>query len=216
MDRLRQRWSQSESFFVLCASHTSWCTLSTMRRCKWWCKRFASEYKWETSRSSHELRRSKDRRWWQRLPCQPVVRKRRRENMKNFKFVDRLNCFTMCQPKAAGSFSNDEYSLTVKVKLLNAMPRKNPAIQSQAIIDVSSVCSAKTEEQMNYNQLKHSKHPTKKLTWSCYCYKEDGNHEHQTFRNFCFIANRWYNNTCENVGEGRDTQAICSFLKSRV
>ena len=47
-------------------------------------------------------------------------------------------------PKAAGSFSSEEYSLTVKVKLLRAIPRKNPAIQSHAIIDVRSVCSAKT------------------------------------------------------------------------
>lgn len=53
---------------------------------------------------------------------------------------------TMCQPNAAGSFSSDEYSLTVSVKLLRAIPRKNPAIQSQIIIDENSVCSAKTVE----------------------------------------------------------------------
>lgn len=61
------------------------------------------------------------------------------------KIITKIALPTMCHPKAAGSFSSDEYSLTVKVKLLNAMPRKNPAMQSHAIIEVSSVCSAKTK-----------------------------------------------------------------------
>lgn len=64
------------------------------------------------------------------------------------KMMTKIALPTMCQPKAAGSFSSDEYSDTVKVKLLRAIPRKNPAIQSHAIIDVSSVCSAKTEEEL--------------------------------------------------------------------
>lgn len=51
---------------------------------------------------------------------------------------------TMCHPNAAGNFSNEEYSLTVSVKLLSAIPRKNPAMQSQAIIEDNSVCSART------------------------------------------------------------------------
>lgn len=49
---------------------------------------------------------------------------------------------TICHPKAAGNFSNDEYSLTVSVKLLNAIPLKKPAIQSHTIIDENSVCNA--------------------------------------------------------------------------
>jgi hypothetical protein len=44
------------------------------------------------------------------------------------------------QPKAAGSFSSDEYSDTVKVKLLSAIPLKNPAMHIQAIIEGISVC----------------------------------------------------------------------------
>lgn len=51
---------------------------------------------------------------------------------------------TICHPNAAGSFSKDEYSLTVRVKLLSAIPRKKPATQSHIIIDENSVCSAKT------------------------------------------------------------------------
>lgn len=58
---------------------------------------------------------------------------------------------TICQPKAAGSFSKDEYSLTVRVKLLNAMPRKNPATQSHIIIDENSVCSAKTKRRIKFD-----------------------------------------------------------------
>lgn len=53
---------------------------------------------------------------------------------------------TMCHPNAAGNFSSDEYSLTVRVKLLSAIPRKKPAMQSQTIIFVNLVCSAKTIE----------------------------------------------------------------------
>lgn len=53
---------------------------------------------------------------------------------------------TICHPNAAGSFSNDEYSLTVNVKLLNAIPRKKPAMQSQAIIDENSVCCANAKK----------------------------------------------------------------------
>lgn len=55
---------------------------------------------------------------------------------------------TMCHPNAAGNFSNDEYSLTVSVKLLSAMPRKKPAMQSHTIMDENSVCSAKTDFEM--------------------------------------------------------------------
>lgn len=62
---------------------------------------------------------------------------------------------TMCHPKAAGNFSNEEYSLTVRVKLLSAIPRKNPATQSQTIIEVNSVCSAKTVEREENKYLYH-------------------------------------------------------------
>ena len=65
--------------------------------------------------------------------------------IKGPKIMTKIALPTICQPNAAGSFSSDEYSLTVNVKLLNAMPRKNPAIQSQAIIEDNSVCSAKTK-----------------------------------------------------------------------
>jgi len=51
---------------------------------------------------------------------------------------------TICHPNAAGNFSSDEYSLTVRVKLLSAIPRKKPAMHSQTIMFVNSVCSAKT------------------------------------------------------------------------
>ena len=51
---------------------------------------------------------------------------------------------TICHPNAAGNFSSDEYSLTVRVKLLSAIPRKKPAMHSQTIMFENSVCSAKT------------------------------------------------------------------------
>lgn len=51
---------------------------------------------------------------------------------------------TMCQPKAAGSFSRVQYSETVRVKLLRAAPRKKPDIDSQTINWVQPVCSAMT------------------------------------------------------------------------
>jgi hypothetical protein len=60
---------------------------------------------------------------------------------------------TICKPNADGNFSNDEYSLTVNVKLLNAIPRKKPATQSHAIIDENSVCSAKTKIKKYKRQL---------------------------------------------------------------
>lgn len=53
---------------------------------------------------------------------------------------------TICQPNAAGSFSKEEYSDTVNVKLLNAIPLKNPQIDSHTIKDVHPVCSAKTKK----------------------------------------------------------------------
>jgi hypothetical protein len=37
------------------------------------------------------------------------------------------------------------------VKLLNAIPRKKPAMQSQAIIDENSVCCANTVEKGKFN-----------------------------------------------------------------
>jgi len=52
---------------------------------------------------------------------------------------------TRCQPKAEGSFSSEQYSDTVRVKLLRADPRKKPQIESQTINWVQSVCSAITE-----------------------------------------------------------------------
>lgn len=60
------------------------------------------------------------------------------------KMMTKIALPTMCHPKAAGSFSSDEYSDTVSVKLLRAMPRKKPAMHSQAIIDVRSVWCATT------------------------------------------------------------------------
>lgn len=51
---------------------------------------------------------------------------------------------TMCNPKAAGSFSRDEYSDMVMVKFIRAAPLTNPHITSQIIIMVQSVCSAIT------------------------------------------------------------------------
>lgn len=56
---------------------------------------------------------------------------------------------TICHPNAAGNFSSDEYSLTVKVKLLNATPRKKPQIHSHTINADQSVCSAKTKMSSN-------------------------------------------------------------------
>jgi hypothetical protein len=80
---------------------------------------------------------------------------------------------TMCHPKAAGSFSNDEYSLTVRVKLLSAMPRKNPATQSQIIIDENSVCSARTSLKNIKALINYLSLNCNKPTGSCYCNKED-------------------------------------------
>lgn len=51
---------------------------------------------------------------------------------------------TMCQPKAAGSCSSEQYSETVSVKLLSAMPRKKPQMNSHIITCPYSVCSAVT------------------------------------------------------------------------
>lgn len=62
------------------------------------------------------------------------------------KIITNIALPTICHPKAAGSFSSDEYSLTVSVKLLKAIPRKKPAMQSQAIIEDNSVCSARTKK----------------------------------------------------------------------
>lgn len=84
---------------------------------------------------------------WMQMGKEPV--KSRMKPINGPKIMTKIALPTMCQPNAAGSFSSDEYSLTVKVKLLNAMPRKNPAIQSQAIIEDNSVCSAKTESEVN-------------------------------------------------------------------
>lgn len=50
----------------------------------------------------------------------------------------------MCQPNAAGSFSSEQYSDTVSVKLASAEPRKKPLIDSQTMMPVHSVCSART------------------------------------------------------------------------
>lgn len=51
---------------------------------------------------------------------------------------------TICQPKAAGNFSSEQYSDTVNVKLLSAEPRKKPHIDSQTMSSVQPVCSAIT------------------------------------------------------------------------
>lgn len=51
----------------------------------------------------------------------------------------------MCQPKAPGSCSRVQYSDTHKVKLLNATPRKKPAMHSHVIKGVQLVSSAITE-----------------------------------------------------------------------
>lgn len=50
----------------------------------------------------------------------------------------------MCSPKAAGSFSNEQCSDIVSVKLLKAAPLKNPDTDNQAMIGIQAVCSAKT------------------------------------------------------------------------
>lgn len=50
----------------------------------------------------------------------------------------------MCHPKAAGSCSNEQYSDTVRVKLLNAIPRKKPQMNNHNINWLNSVCSAIT------------------------------------------------------------------------
>lgn len=81
---------------------------------------------------------------WMQMGNEPV--RSRMNPISGPKIMTKIALPTMCQPNAAGSFSSDEYSLTVKVKLLSAMPRKNPAMQSQAIIEDISVCSAKTDK----------------------------------------------------------------------
>lgn len=55
----------------------------------------------------------------------------------------------ICQPKAAGSFSNEQYSDTVNVKFERAAPRKKPHIDNQTINCVQSVCSAITRNNQN-------------------------------------------------------------------
>lgn len=54
---------------------------------------------------------------------------------------------TRCQPKAEGSFSSEQYSETVRVKLLSAEPRKKPQIESHHMSCVQSVCSAMTAKE---------------------------------------------------------------------
>lgn len=58
---------------------------------------------------------------------------------------------TICSPKAAGSFSKDEYSDMVIVKLIRAAPRKKPHITSHIKILVQSVCSASTGSNRKQN-----------------------------------------------------------------
>lgn len=63
----------------------------------------------------------------------------------------------MCQPKAAGNCSSEQYSDTVNVKLLNAMPRKKPQINSQIMSLLYSVCSAITSSrEWNENKQKQN------------------------------------------------------------
>lgn len=52
----------------------------------------------------------------------------------------------MCHPKAPGSCSSVQYSDTHKVKLLNATPRKKPAMHNHVIKGVQLVSSAITGE----------------------------------------------------------------------
>lgn len=61
---------------------------------------------------------------------------------------------TKCQPKADGNFSSEQYSETVRVKLLSADPLKNPHIESHTSNCDHSVCSAIT---MNISQIKYCK-----------------------------------------------------------
>lgn len=82
---------------------------------------------------------------WMQMGKDPV--KSRMAPINGPKMMTKIAFPTMCQPNAAGSFSSDEYSLTVNVKLLSAIPRKNPAMQSQTIMLVTSVCSAKTKKE---------------------------------------------------------------------
>lgn len=86
---------------------------------------------------------------WMQMGKEPV--RSRMKPMSGPKMMTKIALPTMCHPNAAGSFSSDEYSLTVRVKLLKAIPRKNPAIQSQAIIEEISVCSAKTRKKVRVN-----------------------------------------------------------------
>lgn len=81
---------------------------------------------------------------WMQMGKDPV--KSRMAPISGPKMMTKIAFPTMCQPNAAGSFSSDEYSLTVSVKLLSAIPRKNPAMQSHTIMLVTSVCSAKTKK----------------------------------------------------------------------
>lgn len=141
---------------------------------------------------------------WMQMGKEPV--QSRMAPMSGPKMMTKIAFPTMCQPKAAGSFSRLEYSETVKVKLLSAMPRKNPAIQSHAIIEVSSVCSAKTEECVRICEF--FAEIIQKLTWSRDRNEQNRHHEHQTFRHFGLVANRWDNNTSQNVGESWNTEAI--------
>lgn len=60
------------------------------------------------------------------------------------KHVTKTPLPTICQPNAAGNVSSEQYSDTVSVKLLSAMPRKNPQMNSQSITWLYSVCSAMT------------------------------------------------------------------------
>lgn len=62
---------------------------------------------------------------------------------------------TMCSPKAAGSFSREEYSDIVIVKLIKAAPLTNPHITNQIINIVQSVCSAITAKNRNINEYLH-------------------------------------------------------------
>lgn len=60
------------------------------------------------------------------------------------KKVTKIPLPTMCQPNAAGNCSSEQYSDTVNVKLLSAMPRKKPQMNSHIIKLLYSVCSAIT------------------------------------------------------------------------
>lgn len=64
---------------------------------------------------------------------------------------------TICNPNAAGSFSNDEYSDIVMVKLIRAAPRTNPHMINHISIFVHSVCSAMTVKNRNCDEYTHKR-----------------------------------------------------------